>query len=77
MFGSGIEVGKPIHILQGAADPDVPASHAHRLMAELIHDTASLTIVPEGDHRLSREPDIALLRRLLTAFIGICRDATH
>ncbi|MFD0916742.1 alpha/beta hydrolase [Pseudahrensia aquimaris] len=69
IFGSGLNVGKPVHILQGAADPDVPADHAHRIVAELVHDNVALTMVPDGDHRLSRDEDIALLNRLLHQFV--------
>lgn len=70
IFGSNLIVGKPVHILQGSADPDVPPEHAQHLVEELIHDNVVLTSVPDGDHRLSRESDIELLKRLLTQTVS-------
>ncbi|AOF90329.1 alpha/beta hydrolase [Sinorhizobium sp. RAC02] len=54
-----IETGCPVHILQGMADPDVPYTHAVRLMEHLSGDDVVLTMIRDGDHRLSRPQDIA------------------
>jgi pimeloyl-ACP methyl ester carboxylesterase len=54
-----IETGCPVHILQGMADPDVPFGHAIRLMEHLSGDDVVLTMIRDGDHRLSRPQDIA------------------
>lgn len=54
-----IETGCPVHILQGMADPDVPHAHAVRLMEHLSGDDVVLTMIRDGDHRLSRPQDIA------------------
>ena len=54
-----IETGCPVHILQGMADPDVPYGHAVRLMEHLSGDDVVLTMIRDGDHRLSRSQDIA------------------
>lgn len=67
LFGGVIETGCPIHILQGGRDPDVPPAHAQRLMTHLLHDRATLTLVPDGDHRLSRPQDLRLLRNAVLA----------
>ncbi|WP_419907192.1 alpha/beta hydrolase [Hoeflea sp.] len=56
-----IETGCPVHILQGMEDPDVPYSHALRLVEHLPADDVVLTLVRDGDHRLSRPQDISLL----------------
>lgn len=58
-------LGVPVHILQGTHDPDVPMSHAQELVQALPHDDVVLTLVKGGDHRLSRDEDIALLRRTM------------
>lgn len=63
MFGNTIRTGCPVHILQGGADREVPPEHARRLVAHILLDPVSLTLVPEGDHRLSRPEDLALLER--------------
>ena len=51
----------PVHLLQGRADPDVPWGTAERLLAVLPPGRATLTLVEDGDHRLSRPADLALL----------------
>lgn len=56
-----IETGCPVRILQGMDDPDVPYSHALRLVEHLPADDVVLTLVRDGDHRLSRPQDIDLL----------------
>src|SRR3979411_606540 len=59
LLGSIIEVGCPIRILQGAQDPDVPWRHAFTLAHRLPVDDVVLTMIHDGDHRLSRPQDIA------------------
>jgi pimeloyl-ACP methyl ester carboxylesterase len=64
VLGGSINVGCPVRILQGAKDPDVPWQHAFALTAQLPSDDVVLTLIQDGDHRLSRPQDIA---RLLSA----------
>jgi pimeloyl-ACP methyl ester carboxylesterase len=63
VLGAPIEIGCPVRILQGVKDPDVPWRHAVRLAALLPQDDVVLTLVPDGDHRLSRAEDIERLLR--------------
>ncbi|MCF3640769.1 alpha/beta hydrolase [Rhizobium sp. TRM95111] len=53
-----IDTGCPVHILQGMLDPDVPYQHAMTLMEHLVGDDVVMTLVRDGDHRLSRPEDI-------------------
>lgn len=64
-----IETGCPIHILQGMADPDVPYSHALKLVEFLPADDVVLTLIRDGDHRLSRPQDLAKLRAAIEALL--------
>jgi pimeloyl-ACP methyl ester carboxylesterase len=64
MLGGLIETGCPVRILQGVQDPDVPWDHAVDLVSRLAQDDVVLTLVKDGDHRLSRPEDI---ERLLAA----------
>jgi pimeloyl-ACP methyl ester carboxylesterase len=64
LLGRAIEIGCPVHILQGAQDPDVPWQHALTLAHRLPADDVVLTMIQDGDHRLSRPQDIA---RILAA----------
>ena len=59
-----ITTGCPVHILQGMRDPDVPYQHALKLLEHLPADDVVLTLIRDGDHRLSRPQDI---ERMLTA----------
>ncbi|KJC47460.1 alpha/beta hydrolase [Bradyrhizobium sp. LTSP885] len=59
LLGSQIDVGCPVRILQGAQDPDVPWKHAFALVHRLPADDVVLTMIQDGDHRLSRPQDIA------------------
>ena len=59
LLGSAIEVGCPVRILQGAQDPDVPWQHAFTLAQRLPAEDVVLTMIQDGDHRLSRPQDIA------------------
>jgi pimeloyl-ACP methyl ester carboxylesterase len=68
VLGSAIEVGCPVRILQGAQDPDVPWRHAFALADRLPSDDVVLTLIQDGDHRLSRPQDIA---RILAAVAEI------
>jgi len=68
LLGSAINVGCPVRILQGAQDPDVPWQHAFALAHRLPADDVVLTMIQDGDHRLSRPQDIA---RILAAVAEI------
>ncbi len=59
-----IRLDAPVHVLQGMADADVPWSHALALVDRLVHDDVVVTLVKDGDHRLSRPED---LERLIAA----------
>jgi pimeloyl-ACP methyl ester carboxylesterase len=64
LLGGMIETGCPVRILQGVQDPDVPWQHAIELTARFAQDDVVLSLVKDGDHRLSRPEDI---ERLLAA----------
>jgi hypothetical protein len=63
--GQSFDAGRPVHILHGLLDPDVPWEHTIELESILNADTIEVTAVPDGDHRLSRPEDIALLLKTI------------
>lgn len=65
-----VDPGCPVHILQGMQDDCVPYQHALALMEHLPLADVTLTLVKDGDHRLSRPQDIALLERCIEAMAG-------
>ncbi len=68
LMGGLIETGCPVHILQGVQDPDVPFAHVQRLMSHFASDDVVLTLIKDGDHRLSRPEDIERLLNAVAAF---------
>jgi pimeloyl-ACP methyl ester carboxylesterase len=62
--------GRPVHILHGLQDPDVPWEHTLELAAHLTGDHVRVTAIPDGDHRLSRPEDIALLLEIIEGFVN-------
>jgi pimeloyl-ACP methyl ester carboxylesterase len=64
-----IELGCPVRILQGVKDPDVPFRHAMKLVSCLAQDDVVLTLVKDGDHRLSRPEDLERLMRTVDELI--------
>jgi hypothetical protein len=51
--------------VQGQADPDVPWQCAPRIAAALRSGNVQTWLVKDGDHRLSRPGDIALIIRAI------------
>jgi pimeloyl-ACP methyl ester carboxylesterase len=68
-----IDTHCPVHILQGMADPDVPYSHALRLVEHLPADDVTVSLVRDGDHRLSRPQDLKMMIAALEGLIERAR----
>ena len=66
LLSGPIPIDGPVRLLQGQCDPDVPWETALRLAAALRSDKVQVSLIKDGDHRLSREQDI----RLLIATVG-------
>ena len=65
-----IDTHCPVHILQGMADPDVPHSHALKLASLLPSDDLTVSLVPDGDHRLSRPQDLDMILNAVEVMAG-------
>jgi esterase/lipase len=65
-----VEVGVPVRILQGMRDEDVAWQHALALVDLLAGDDVELTLVKDGDHRLSGPEDLRRLERTVGALIA-------
>jgi pimeloyl-ACP methyl ester carboxylesterase len=68
LLGGLIEPRCPVHILQGVQDPDVPWRHAVELVSRFSRDDVVLTLIKDGDHRLSRPEDIERLLNAVAEF---------
>ena len=60
----------PVRLLQGQADPDVPWEISLQLAADLRSSDVQVTLIKDGDHRLSRPSDLALLLRAVAELAG-------
>jgi pimeloyl-ACP methyl ester carboxylesterase len=70
VLGGLIETGCPVRILQGVQDADVPWQHAMELSSRLARDDVVMTLVKDGDHRLSRPEDIERLIAAVSELSG-------
>jgi pimeloyl-ACP methyl ester carboxylesterase len=61
LLGQTVRSFCPVRILQGMRDEDVPFRHALTLVEHMAGDPVTLTLIKDGDHRLSRPQDLALL----------------
>jgi pimeloyl-ACP methyl ester carboxylesterase len=64
-----IAIDCPVRLLQGQADPDVPWDIALRTAAQLRSSDVQTLLIKDGDHRLSRDGDIALLIRTVSTLL--------
>jgi pimeloyl-ACP methyl ester carboxylesterase len=60
--------GRPVHILHGRNDEDVPYQHTLDLLRHLSADVR-ITAIADGDHRLSRPEDLARLLAIVGGLI--------
>ncbi len=70
LLGQPIAITCPVRLLHGQRDPDVPWELALTLAEQLHSDDVQVTLIKDGDHRLSRDADIALLLRTLESLFG-------
>jgi pimeloyl-ACP methyl ester carboxylesterase len=61
LLDAEIPLACPVRLLHGQEDGDVPPEISLRLAAALASEDVQVTLVKGGDHRLSRDGDIALL----------------
>ena len=67
---SMIDLAGPVRLIHGKQDADVPWEISLRLKAALRSADVQVTLVEDGDHRLSRESDIATLKAIVAEFYG-------
>ena len=69
LLGSPIDIQCPVRLLHGQADADVPWRVSVELAERLRSADVQATLIKDGDHRLSREQDVALLIRTVDALL--------
>jgi pimeloyl-ACP methyl ester carboxylesterase len=58
-----------VRLLHGQADPDVPWEFSLRIAERVVSEDVRIALVKDGDHRLSRPRDLALLYRTVGALL--------
>lgn len=69
VMGRPIGYGGPVRLLQGQQDPDVPWRLALDIADKLNSSDVQVVLVKDGDHRLSRPQDLALLTATLDSLL--------
>jgi pimeloyl-ACP methyl ester carboxylesterase len=69
LLGGPIAVGCPVRLLQGQRDPDVPWPTALKIAELLASEDVEVTLIKDGDHRLSRPQDLDLLARTVATLV--------
>ena len=70
LLGAPIPLACPARLLHGQADPDVPWEMAVRLAARIEGPDVQVLLVKDGEHRMSRPSDLALLSAVLEPLLS-------
>lgn len=70
LLRTAIDLACPVRLLHGMRDPDVPWQRSLRLADKLATPDVRVHLIKDGDHRLSREQDLALLCRTVEELLG-------
>ena len=70
LLDAPIPLAIPVRLLHGQRDPDVPWTLSLTVAERIAGPDVQVTLVKDGDHRLSRPQDLLLLRRTLAGLLG-------
>lgn len=70
LLGAPIAIGCPVRLLHGMRDPDVPWQRSLAVAERLESEDVRMTLVKDGDHRLSRDQDLRLLTDTLEEMLA-------
>lgn len=67
----GLAIDIPVRLLHGMADRDVPWATSQRLAERISGTNVQLTLIKDGQHRLSRQSDLMILERELGELVSL------
>jgi len=70
LLNAPIPLDRPVRLLQGMRDAEVPWHFAQDIAARITAEDVRVTLVKDGDHRLSRPQDLALLEATVAELLG-------
>ncbi len=68
-LGGEIAIDCPVRLIHGQADPDVPWEISLKLAQYLRSSDVQTILIKDGDHRLSRDQDVALLINVVAKLV--------
>ncbi|MGE5271757.1 MAG: alpha/beta fold hydrolase [Thiohalocapsa sp.] len=71
LLGRPIPLAQPVRLLHGIEDASVPWRLSLRLAERLTSEDVVVTLIKDGDHRLSRPADLARLARTLDELLSL------
>lgn len=71
LLGGPIAINRPVRLLQGMADADVPYATALRLAERLTSGNVVVSLIKDADHRLSRDSDLGRLCQMVAELSGL------
>ena len=66
----------PIRLIHGMKDIDVPWQVSQKIVEMAESQDVTLTLIKEGDHRLSKQSDLTYVQRLLEDLLALCQQQT-
>jgi pimeloyl-ACP methyl ester carboxylesterase len=76
MMTGPIAFDGPVRLLQGQRDSEVPWERALTLAGLFRSDAVQTVLVKDGDHRLSRHNDLALILRSVEDVLSLCSSSS-
>ncbi|KRC80077.1 alpha/beta hydrolase [Sphingomonas sp. Root241] len=76
MMTGPIAFDGPVRLLQGQRDSEVPWQRALTLAGLFRSDAVQIVLVKDGDHRLSRDNDLALILRSVEDVLFLCSSSS-
>jgi pimeloyl-ACP methyl ester carboxylesterase len=70
LLNAPIDIPCRVRLLQGQRDDDVPWQTALAIAEKLTSDNVQITLVKDGDHRLSRKQDLSLLFAIVGSLVA-------
>jgi pimeloyl-ACP methyl ester carboxylesterase len=70
-LGGPIALRCPVRLLQGQTDPDVPWQTALMLAERVQSEDVRVTLIKDGDHRLSRDADLIALEDVVARCLPV------
>ncbi|MCC8483437.1 MAG: alpha/beta hydrolase [Rickettsia endosymbiont of Labidopullus appendiculatus] len=66
---NSINLKKPVHLIHGMLDVDVPYNISSKLVEKITSDIVVIKLIKDGHHNLSRESDLAIIANSLEEII--------